>query len=283
MVNGTSRRVDGHSVTDWMVWTREWTEYLHAAGRSPGTRSLRRYHITRLAHAVGVAPAVVTDDDLTSFLARDEWNANTRRSALASVRLFFAWAARTGRRGDDPAAVLLAVKGITGKPRPCPEQFLRRAVIAAAARERLMLALAASAGLRRGEVCAVHVEHVERDLDGYSLRVRGKGQRERLIPLTDELAAMILVRGPGYVFPGQIDGHLSAAYVGKRISRLLPDGWTAHTLRHRFASAAYRADRDIRAVQELLGHASVATTQIYTAIPDDAKRRAAAAAMFGAA
>lgn len=53
---------------------------------------------------------------------------------------------------------------------------------------------------------------------------------------------------------------------------------TTHTLRHRFASAAYRADRDIRAVQELLGHASVATTQIYTAVPDDAVRRAAGVA-----
>lgn len=48
---------------------------------------------------------------------------------------------------------------------------------------------------------------------------------------------MILDRGPGHVFPGRIDGHLSAAYVGKRISKLLPPNWTAHTLRHRFASA----------------------------------------------
>lgn len=273
-------------MTHWNIWIKDWIDYLNAAGRSAGTRSLRRYHVTRFSHALEVGPAGVTDDDLTAFLARDEWGPNTRRSALASVRLFFAWAHRTGRLEADPAASLLSVKGEPGRPRPCPEQFLRMAVIAAEPRERLMLALAASAGLRRAEIAAVHVEHVQRTLDGYSLRVLGKGGRVRLVPLTDELAAMILARGPGHVFPGKIDGHLSPHYVGKRVSNLLPDGWTAHTLRHRFASAAYRADRDIRAVQELLGHSSVATTQIYTAIPDDAKRRAAAAAsssMFGAA
>ena len=64
----------------------------------------------------------------------------------------------------------------------------------------------------------------------------------------------------------------------KLIARTLPDAWTTHTLRHRFASAAYAADRDIRAVQELLGHASVSTTQIYTAIPAEAARRAVASA-----
>ena len=69
-----------------------------------------------------------------------------------------------------------------------------------------------------------------------------------------------------------------SGHVGKIVSRLLPDGWTTHTLRHRFASAAYRADRDIRAVQDLLGHADVRTTQIYTAIPDHARRRACSAA-----
>jgi site-specific recombinase XerD len=80
------------------------------------------------------------------------------------------------------------------------------------------------------------------------------------------------------VFPGQVNGHLTSGYVSKLVSDALPPGWTAHTLRHRFASVAYSADRDIRAVQELLGHASVATTQIYTAIPKDALRRAVNAA-----
>ena len=79
--------------------------------------------------------------------------------------------------------------------------------------------------------------------------------------------AAVELRGTGWTFQGQMRdgraihgdrsaGHLSAGRVGELVSELLPDGWTTHTLRHRFASAAYRADRDIRAVQELLGHVS---------------------------
>jgi site-specific recombinase XerD len=63
-------------------------------------------------------------------------------------------------------------------------------------------------------------------------------------------------------------------WVSNVIGSLLADGWTAHTLRHRFASLCYAHERDLRAVQELLGHASITTTQIYTAVPDGAMRDA---------
>ena len=65
-----------------------------------------------------------------------------------------------------------------------------------------------------------------------------------------------------------------APYVGKLMSRALMAGWSAHSLRHRFAGLAYSVERDIRAVQELLGHASVRTTQIYTPVPSGALRTA---------
>jgi site-specific recombinase XerD len=58
------------------------------------------------------------------------------------------------------------------------------------------------------------------------------------------------------------------------MSALLGPGWTAHSLRHRFATRAYAGERDLLTVQQLLGHSSVATTQRYTQIPDDALRRA---------
>ena len=103
--------------------------------------------------------------------------------------------------------------------------------------------------------------------------VLGKGGRRRVVPLTRRLALELRALPRGYAFPGNADGHLSAAYVSKLISRALPEGVTAHMLRHRFASRAYvGSGRDIRAVQELLGHTSVATTQVYTAVPDGALR-----------
>ena len=82
----------------------------------------------------------------------------------------------------------------------------------------------------------------------------------------------------GHLFPGQCDGHLSVVYVGQLISSLMPAGYTMHTLRHRMATRAYRGSRNLRAVQTLLGHASVATTQRYCACDDDEVRAAAACA-----
>jgi integrase/recombinase XerC len=103
--------------------------------------------------------------------------------------------------------------------------------------------------------------------DGWSLIVVGKGNRQRVVPITQDLAAEIACyRGHGYLFPGQIDGHMSPEWVGAVLSRLMPPGYTAHKLRHRFATRGYAGTHDLRAVQEALGHASVATTQRYTAV-----------------
>lgn len=85
-------------------------------------------------------------------------------------------------------------------------------------------------------------------------------------------------RPAGWVFPGQVGGHLSPAWVGKLVGRRLPAGLGTHTLRHRFASAAYAGTRDLAAVQDLLGHAKPETTRLYVQLPRDAMRQALAAA-----
>ena len=74
-------------------------------------------------------------------------------------------------------------------------------------------------------------------------------------------------------FPGAIDGHLSADWVGKLVGRLLPGAHTMHALRRKFASAAYAVDKDVFVVQELLGHASPVTTRRYVEVPRDDLRR----------
>ena len=77
----------------------------------------------------------------------------------------------------------------------------------------------------------------------------------------------------GYVFPGDQDGHLSPAWVGKLVARLIPDEHTMHALRHRFATRAYSFERDVLVVQELLGHASPVTTRRYVRVPSADLRR----------
>ena len=99
-----------------------------------------------------------------------------------------------------------------------------------------------------------------------------------MVPLADELAALIARRDPGWLFPSPHGGHLTPHHLGKIISSHLPDGLATHTLRHRCATVAYQVTKDLRAVQELLGHSKPETTAIYTLVPDDSVRAAMLAA-----
>ena len=163
-------------------------------------------------------------------------------------------------------------------PRPAPDSAWSAALAIADPRVRLMLRLAAEAGLRRAEIARVHRRDLTVGHTGATLLVHGKGGKLRALPISDALAAAI-ARADGYLFPGDEDGHLSPRYVGKLMAGALPDHWTAHTLRHRFATRAYRGSRNLRAVQTLLGHSSVATTERYTAVDDDEIRAAMMSAL----
>lgn len=262
----------------WKNALDDWTAWLTAAGRRPGTIRLRRSQISRLAREVApLGPWEVTAEDLVRWLARPSWDADTRRSHRAAARGLFGWALATGRTDVDPSAALPSVPARQGRPRPAAEDVIHAALQRADARDSLMIRLGAHAGLRSCEIATSHSSRVRRDLDGWVLTVIGKGGKLRDVPLTDSLALEIRSR-PGWTFPGRQDGHLSPAYVSRRLSWALGEGVTGHQLRHRFGSAAYAHERDLRAVQVLLGHASVATTQLYTAVPDGALRRAVLAA-----
>ena len=146
-----------------------------------------------------------------------------------------------------------------------------------------MILLALLAGLRRAEIAAVHTADMAPEVLGYSLRVTGKGGRVRALPLHDALVEELVHRPVGFVFPGACQGHLSPGWVGKRLATLLGPGWSGHTLRHRFATQAYAVQRDLFAVQQLLGHSKPETTARYTAIPNDSLRAAVNGQVFGAA
>lgn len=267
---------------DWASVIVQWEGWLKAAGRPESTIDLRAYHLRRLAVDTALSPWTLTVDDLASWLAAHDWSAETRRSYRASLRSFYAWAQATGRRADSPAHLLPSIQVPRGQPRPTPDQAFREAMMRADDRERLMLMLAAHCGLRRGEIARVHSRDLERGLAGFTLVVKGKGAHMRRVPLTDEIGILLTSLPPGWVFTSDKHaGHLTPHHVGVLVSRLLPDGWACHTLRHRCATQAYAATRDLRAVQELLGHAKPETTARYTQVPDDAVRVAMKAAARG--
>ena len=217
---------------------------------------------------------------LVDWFAGQAWANETRRSYRAAARGFFTWAYKSGRTPVDLADELPKIREHRGAARPAPEAVWRQAVLTAAPRVRLMLRLAAEAGLRRGEIACVHGRDLLDGIDGAQLLVHGKGGKQRVIPISGSLAEQVRAAGNGWLFPSAPTGrgHVSPEWVGEQCADALPDGYTMHTLRHRFASAAFRGTRNIRAVQVLLGHASLAVTERYVSVDDSEVRAAAMAA-----
>ena len=270
IVQGRGTSLMRHNRAMWQQELDAFARHLRAAGRTPATIRLRRMHLERAFTAMGKPPADVLLEDLIDYMAAHDWKPETRKSVRSSLRNFYQWADSTGLVPDDPSRKLPSVKVPQGIPHPADDDALARGLAAASDDVRLMVALAAFAGLRRAEVAGLHSS----DITGGSLRITGKGGRTRLVPMHPLIMEALQARPPGYVFPGKDHGHLSPDWVGRQISRVLGDGATAHMLRHRFATRAYAGERDLLTVQRLLGHSSVATTQRYTEVPDDALRRA---------
>ncbi|MEU4386563.1 tyrosine-type recombinase/integrase [Promicromonospora sp. NPDC023805] len=258
----------------WETHTTDWTLWLRALGRASSTIATRVEHIRWLARDTKADdPWSLTTSDLVAWLGSHEWARETRRGVRASLRGFWRWGIVDGRAVDDPTAVLPAPRPSVPAPHPTPERVYETALFHAPPAARLMLRLAAEAGLRRAEVAQVHARDVHETSGGWSLTVHGKGGKERQVPIPPGLAWDIRTKCQGgFAFPGSIQGHVSPQWVGVRISRLLPDGMSIHGLRHRFGSVAYALSNDLLGIQQLLGHASPTTTQIYVLIPDERLR-----------
>lgn len=221
-------------------------------------------------------PKDVTTEQIVQVFARQQWKPETRKAYRNTISSFFRWLHKSGRRADDPSLDVPRVKKPHAHPRPCPDRYITAAMEQATPSEKLMVRLGAECGLRRGEIARVHSDDVVADSAGHSLIVRGKGDKQHIVPLPDDLANTVM-ETQGYLFPGRFGGHVEESYIGDHISRLLPDGYAAHTLRHRFATTAYAATHDLFVVAELLGHESVETTEHYVAMPDGRLREATAA------
>lgn len=233
-----------------VAWAQDvdcWLETLKAAGFSDDTVRSRRYKIARLCRELP-SPMETTGEQITRVFAAHDWKPETRKGYRNTIAGFYRWFYETGRRGDNPTAKVPKVKKPQAHPHPCPDKYILMALGKATEDERRMIRLAAECGLRRSEIAAVNSDDV-----------------------MDDLAAEIQACG-GYLFPGRWSGHVEASYVGKHITRLLPDGWSAHSLRHRYATRTYESTHDLYLVSKLLGHSSVETTQIYVAMPDSRLR-----------
>lgn len=259
--NRTGTQVNDDGISAWLGW-------LAAGGSAAGTLKVKGRYARDLAK---VAPLkVITAQQVEGWLGNETWAPETRKSARSSVRSYFSWAQRTGVRSDDPSANLLTVKVPQGKPKPTPEDVLDAALRDASPEVRLMILLGAYAGLRRSEIAGIRWS----DITPYGLRVLGKGGRTRVVPLHPRIVVELeeYQAGDGdWLFPSPVrrGSHVSGDYVSKWLKDALGGAYTAHTLRHRFGTAVYRKCRDLRAVQELLGHTKPETTARYVLVDHD--------------
>ena len=265
--------------------------------RSPKTVEAYRRDVIRylafLARHLGgpPGPAALGElavADLRAWMAAERGRGLSGRSlarALAAVRAFHRWLAEA--EGIDCAAieVVRTPKAPGSLPRPVAEEEAR-AVLAAvsrhrepwiAARDQAALTLIWGSGLRISEALGLR----QRDAPlGETVRVRGKGGREREVPVLPAARAAVEhyralcphAAGPDEaLFLGARGGPLGPRVLQKamaeaRMALGLPAHATPHALRHAFATQLLAAGGDLRAVQELLGHASLASTQIYTRV-----------------
>lgn len=246
--------------------TALWAQSMRAAGRSERTITER----LRIVEALGVDPVTATVFDIERWLAEHpEWKQSTRRSYTDALRVFFRWMHARGLRPDDPSASLQRVAVPRGVPKPITTDELRLLLSTAHTwKLRGYLLLGALAGLRVHEIAKVRGE----DFHDGRLRVQGKGGVVSVIPVHPDLAAYARSRPTsGYWFPSRGGGHVT----GNNVSRVVSDHMrrqgvrgTAHCLRHWIGTELVDDGAQIRVVQEVLRHANLQTTQIYTRVHD---------------
>lgn len=195
------------------------------------------------------------------------------RTETSALRSFYGWSQREGYRVDDPTARLVMPRVARRLPRPINDRNLAAAIESADIPMKVILGLAAFAGLRACEIGLLDWSEVGLVDEQPHIRIEeGKGGRGRHVPLSQALIELLraLPHRKGPVIP-RLDGgpgYVPAHRISMRANVYLHEMdiiETLHQLRHRFATVTYRACQDIRAVQDLLGHASPATTAIYAA------------------
>ncbi|HWC22567.1 MAG TPA: site-specific tyrosine recombinase XerD [Flexivirga sp.] len=281
---------------------RGWLDHLRVErGASPHTlrayeRDLRRYAEHLAGRGIDDAGSV-GESDIADFLAtlregtpdHPPLAASSAARTLVAVRGFHKFLTLEGDTADDVAAAVPPPKPPRRLPKAIPLDQVERLLDAASVgdtpaslRDRALLELLYGIGARVTEAVSLDVDDIE--FESATVRVLGKGSKERVLPLgryaAEALTSYLTRARPALAAKGKGTPALFLNQRGGRLSRQsawniiqaaarradLPGHLSPHTLRHSFATHLLDGGADVRVVQELLGHASVTTTQIYTMV-----------------
>lgn len=236
----------------------------------------------------------LTPADVRAFLSRRRANGIESRTLirmLAAMRSFARFLEREGKGKVAALAAVSAPRVAKGLPKPISVESARKVSDPAfrageerapwvLARDAAVLALLYGSGLRISEALGLHRRAIPAPGKGDSITVLGKGRKFRMVPVLSQVLELVAdyvklcpfdLAADEPVFRGEKGGPLSPRIMQLTMERLrgalgLADTATPHALRHSFATHLLSRGGDLRAIQELLGHASLATTQIYTAV-----------------
>ena len=269
---------------------------LLAARRAPRTVDAYRRDLAAFATFLGRSPASATADEVQAWLAKLRADGQSPASVArraAAARSFFRHLVLIGARDENPAAEVALPRRRVRLPRALSRGDIERLIEATKGtqprdlRDRAIVELLYGGGLRVGE--AVALERASVDLEERFVRCRGKGDKERIAPLGREASEALrryLSRGRPYLdrrhrpelFLNAQGGALTRAGVFLILRRLAvkagldPTRVHPHLLRHSFATHLLEGGADLRSVQEMLGHADLGTTEIYTHVSNDRRR-----------
>ena len=252
--------------------------------RSQGLAALtikNRDSILRGIHRrLGVSLLTVTTAQLRDHIGREGIALGTRRTERAALAAFYAFAVEEGYCDDDPTTRLPKVRTPRGTPRPFTREQIERMLTSGAyARTRAMILLGYYQGFRVSSIARVHGHDI--DLASGTIRTVAKGSKRLTFPLHPVIAELARVMpADDYWFParGGRTGHVRPGSVSdavrdaKERAGILDPKLTAHSLRHAFGTDLVDAGVDIRVIADLMGHESVATTQIYTGVSAQRRR-----------
>lgn len=267
---------------------------------SPRAAATRRAYLSDLATAIewlgrlGIAsPRDVTRVQLRRYLASLQTRGRARSTvarAAASLRGYFSWLERTGAIDASPAARLVASVGRSRLPTLAGRDELEALLDAdldasdpVAVRDRAIAELLYGAGLRVSELCSLDVDDVE--LEGRLVTVTGKGDKQRRVPIHEVCAAaverwlplrcaLVTDRSPTpALFYNRRGARLGPRDVRRVLATRTGGPLHPHALRHTYATHLLEGGADLRVVQELLGHANLTTTQVYTHVSKERLQR----------
>ncbi len=267
-----------------------------ATRRAPKTVEAYRRDLADLEHRLGKPVSAATVDDLQTYLAelRAQGLAPTTLARrISAARSYFAHEVLVGNRTDNPAAEIEPPRRSRKLPRTLSPREAERLIEAAAGttprslRDAALVELLYGAGLRVSE--AVGLERAGVDLDERLVRCVGKGSKERIVPIgrsATEALRRYLSRGRPYLdrryrpelFLNAQGGPLTRAGAFLILRRLAekaglePGRVHPHLLRHSFATHLLEGGADLRSVQEMLGHADLATPEVYVHVTDRRRR-----------